>query len=37
MDTSGPVIILVNSAARFVLKGIEATTDEWDEMTGVNI
>ena len=37
MDTLGPAGILVNSAARFVLKGIEATADEWDEMTGVNI
>ena len=37
LDTLGPAGILVNSAARFVLKGIEATSDEWDEMTGVNI
>ena len=33
----GPTSILVNSAARFILKGIDATPDEWDEMTRVNI
>lgn len=37
LDTLGPASILVNSAARFVLKGIEASPEEWDEMTGVNI
>jgi dihydroanticapsin dehydrogenase len=33
----GPASILVNSAARFILKGIEATPEDWDEMTRVNI
>lgn len=33
----GAASILVNSAARFILKGIEATTEDWDEMTRVNI
>ena len=33
----GPASILINSAARFILKGIDATTEEWDEMTRVNI
>ena len=33
----GSASILVNSAARFILKGVEASTEEWDEMTRVNI
>jgi dihydroanticapsin dehydrogenase len=37
MDRLGPTSILVNAAALFVLKGIEATPEDWDKMTGVNI
>lgn len=37
MDTMGAASILVNSAARFILKGIEASPQEWDDMAGVNI
>ncbi len=33
----GAASILVNSAARFILKGIDATPEDWDEMTRVNI
>ena len=33
----GPASILVNSAARFILKGIDASPEDWDEMTHVNI
>ena len=36
-ETLGPASILVNSAARFILKGVDATPGEWDEMTRVNI
>jgi len=37
MDTLGPASILVNAAARFILKGIEASSEDWDTMTRVNI
>lgn len=37
MDTLGPASILVNAAARFILKGIEASSEDWDTMTQVNI
>lgn len=33
----GPACILVNAAARFILKGIDASAEDWDEMTRVNI
>ena len=33
----GPASILVNSAARFILKGIDASVEDWDEMSRVNI
>lgn len=33
----GSASILINSAARFILKGIDASTEDWDEMTRVNI
>ncbi|MGK0238731.1 MAG: NAD(P)-dependent dehydrogenase (short-subunit alcohol dehydrogenase family) [Candidatus Pelagisphaera sp.] len=36
-DALGQASILVNSAARFILKGIDASPDDWDEMTRVNI
>lgn len=37
MDTLGPASILVNAAARFILKGIEASSEDWDTMAQVNI
>lgn len=33
----GPVSILVNSAAAFVFRGVEATAEEWDRVLGVNV
>lgn len=33
----GPAHILVNSAAAFVFKGIEATAEDWQRSNGVNI
>ena len=36
MERLGLISILVNAAAAFVLKGIEATPEDWDKMTGVN-
>jgi dihydroanticapsin dehydrogenase len=36
-DALGPATVLVNSAAIFILKGIEATPEDWDKMTRVNI
>ncbi len=33
----GPVDILVNSAAAFVFRSIDATTEEWQRILGVNI
>ena len=36
MERLGPTSISVNAAALFVLKGIEATPEDWDKMTGVN-
>ncbi len=33
----GSASILINSAARFILKGIDASPEDWDEMTRVNI
>ncbi len=37
MDTLGPASILVITAARFILKGIDASPEDWDTMTRVNI
>ena len=36
MERLGPISILVNATAPFVLKGIEATPEDWDKMTVVN-
>lgn len=33
----GPASILVNSAAMFILKSIDATPEDWQKMTSVNI
>lgn len=33
----GPAHILVNAAARFIFKGVEATAEEWQEIARVNI
>lgn len=33
----GPVTVLVNCAARFIFRGVEATTEEWRDILGVNI
>lgn len=33
----GGATILVNCAARFIFKGIDATSDDWDRITRVNI
>ncbi len=36
-QTLGPASILVNTAARFILKGVDATRADWNEMCAVNI
>ncbi|CAI6086740.1 SDR family NAD(P)-dependent oxidoreductase [Cohnella sp. JJ-181] len=36
-EVSGSVDILINNAARFIFKGIEATAQEWKEILDVNI
>lgn len=36
-STLGPVGILVNSAAHFVFRSIEATPEEWKKILGVNV
>lgn len=36
-ETLEPVSILVNSAARFLFKGIEATAEDWAQITSVNL
>lgn len=33
----GPAHILINTAARFVFKGVEATAEDWREVNSVNI
>src|SRR5687768_9275494 len=33
----GRIDVLVNNAAVFVLRGIEATVEEWNEILGVNV
>lgn len=33
----GKVAILVNSAARFIFKGVDASQDEWNAITSVNL
>ncbi|HEX8835042.1 MAG TPA: SDR family oxidoreductase [Abditibacteriaceae bacterium] len=33
----GPVSVLVNTAARFIFKSVDATPEDWDEITRVNI
>lgn len=33
----GPVHVLINTAARFVFKGVDATADEWQQINAVNI
>ena len=35
--TLGPATILVNSAAAFVFRGVDATRDEWEKILGVNV
>ncbi len=37
MRTYGRIDILVNNAAKFVLKGVEATIEDWQESLGTNI
>ena len=34
---SGPTTVLVNTAARFVFKGVDATPDDWESILRVNI
>jgi len=34
---SGPVSVLVNTAARFIFRGVEAAPEDWDAITRVNI
>lgn len=36
-DRLGTVTILVNAAAHFVFKGVEATKEDWEKITAVNI
>ena len=36
-DELGAASVLVNTAARFVLKGVDATRSDWDAMCSVNI
>ncbi|MBE2187459.1 MAG: SDR family oxidoreductase [Rhodothermales bacterium] len=36
-EALGPVTVLVNAAAHFRFKGVEATRDDWDAVTRVNI
>jgi NAD(P)-dependent dehydrogenase (short-subunit alcohol dehydrogenase family) len=36
-DALGPVTVLVNSAAHFLFRGVEATAEEWAQITRVNI
>lgn len=33
----GPVNVLVNCAARFIFKGIDATPEDWQQITAVNL
>lgn len=33
----GPIDVLVNAAARFIFKGVDATAQDWHEITSVNI
>lgn len=33
----GPVVVLVNSAARFVFKSVEATAQDWSEILSINV
>src|SRR5882757_6422721 len=33
----GPVTVLVNCAARFIFKSVDATPAEWNDILGVNI
>ena len=33
----GPIQVLVNSAARFVFKSVEATAEDWNEILSVNV
>ncbi|HLE56325.1 MAG TPA: SDR family oxidoreductase [Rhodothermia bacterium] len=37
LQQSGPVTVLVNTAARFVFRGVEAAPEEWEAVTRVNI
>lgn len=36
-DEFGPVTVLVNSAAHFVFKGVEATPEDWERILRVNV
>ncbi|MFO1451209.1 MAG: SDR family oxidoreductase [Opitutaceae bacterium] len=36
-DEVGPIQILVNSAARFVFRGVDATPGEWNDILSVNV
>ena len=36
-EALGPTTVLVNAAARFLFKGVEATAEDWAEITRVNI
>ncbi|RAJ93155.1 dihydroanticapsin dehydrogenase [Larkinella arboricola] len=33
----GPAHVLINTAARFIFKGVDATADEWQQINAVNI
>ncbi len=35
--TLGPANVLINTAARFIFKSIDATAEDWDAVTSVNI
>ena len=37
LEESGPVTVLVNTAARFIFRGVEAAPEEWEAITRVNI
>ncbi|MEO8167994.1 MAG: SDR family oxidoreductase, partial [bacterium] len=36
-STLGPVEVLVNTAAAFVLRGVDATVEEWQQVLNVNV
>ncbi|MCO5239250.1 MAG: SDR family oxidoreductase [Chitinophagaceae bacterium] len=36
-EKAGPAHILVNTAARFIFKSVDATTEDWDHILSVNV